>query len=242
MSRPHLTLVLDIELLPAPETLSCNVINDNLCTIISKDTFTLFLTFWAALQLVWVTMLCCVQLVQISRNQTTYENMRGSSITAGGASQAITSALVAGTPNPAAAGLTSAGHGPTPGVAPPAAGGGHGHGHGHGHHHARKGGFLGQWMGLLGLDTFFATAQGRSTRQKNPFSRGLVTNCRDFWLDSAPVFRTRKPGSGMLDGEVVDYYKMYEPPLRMSHGGGSSSRSGGGNYVSVAGDEPESAV
>ena len=56
------------------------------------------------------------------------------------------------------------------------------------------------------------------------------------------MFRTRKPGSGMLDGEVVDYYKMYEPPLRMSHGGGSTTRSGGGNYVSVAGDEPESAV
>lgn len=178
-------------------------------------------------------MLCCVQLVQISRNQTTYENMRGTISTAGGASQAITSALVAGTPNPAAAGLTGAGRGPTPGA--PSAGG---HGHGHGHHHARKGGFLGQWMGLLGLDTFFATAQGRSTRQKNPFSRGLVTNCRDFWLDSAPVFRTRKPGSGMLDGEIVDYYTMYEPPSRMSHGGNTRS----GNYVSVAGDEPESAV
>jgi palmitoyltransferase len=175
-------------------------------------------------------MLCCVQLVQISRNQTTYENMRGSFSTASGASQAITSALVAGTPNPAAAGLTSAGHGPTPG-APPAGG----HGHGHGHNHGRKGGFFGQWKALLGLDTFFATAKGRSTRQKNPFSRGLVTNCGDFWFDSAPVFRTRKPGSGMIDGQVVDYYNMYEPPLRMSHGGS-------GNYVSVAGDEPESAV
>ncbi|EED21786.1 palmitoyltransferase SidR [Talaromyces stipitatus ATCC 10500] len=218
-----------IELLPAPKKLSCNIINDNLCTIVSKDTFTLFLTFWAALQLVWVTMLCCVQLVQISRNQTTYENMRGSSMTAGGASQAITSALVAGTPNPAAAGLTRAGHGPTPGGAPA---GGHGH-----QHHQRKGGFIAQWMGLLGLDTFFATAQGRSTRQKNPFSRGIVTNCRDFWFDSAPIFRAREPGSGMLDGAVVDYYKMYEPPLRVASGGGRS-----GNYVSVAGDEPESAV
>lgn len=184
-------------------------------------------------------MLCCVQLVQISRNQTTYENMRGSAMTPGGASQAIASALVAGTPNPAAAGLTSAGHGPMPGSAPGGGGGGggHAHAHGHGHNHNRKGGFLGQWMALLGLDTFFATAQGRSTRQKNPFSRGIVTNCRDFWFDSAPVFRSRNPGSGMIDGQVVDYYKMYEPPLRMAHG---SSRSG--NYVSVAGDEPESAV
>lgn len=199
----------------------------------SKDTFTLFLTIWAALQLVWVTMLCCVQLVQISRNQTTWENMRGSSLhDAGSASQAITSALVAGTPSPAAAGLTGAGQGPTPGAAPG--------GHGHHHHPQRKGGFIGQWMGLLGLDTFFATAKGQKTRQKNPFSRGVVTNCRDFWFDPAPVFRQRQPGVGMLDGAVVNYYNMYEPPMRMR--GGSSRNGAGGTYVSVSGEDPESAV
>lgn len=182
------------------------------------------------MQLVWVTMLCCVQLVQISRHQTTYENLRGSSLDGHSASQAITSALVAGTPSPAAAGLTGAGHGPVA----TAGSGGHGH-----HHHQRKGGFLGQWMNLLGLDTFFATAQGRSTRQKNPYSRGVVTNCRDFWLDSAPIFRKREPGSGMIDGEVVSYYTMYEPPSRI-HGG---SRNGSaGAYMSVSNDDPEQAV
>lgn len=218
-----------LEMLPAPEILKCNVINDNLCTILSKDTFTLFLTFWAAIQLVWVTMLCCVQLVQISRHQTTYENLRGASFDGHSASQAITSALVAGTTSPAAAGLTGAGHGPAP-----AGPGAHQH-----HSHQRKNGLLGQWMTLLGLDTFFATAQGRSSRQKNPYSRGVVTNCRDFWLDPAPIFRKREPGSGVIDGEVVSYYTMYEPPLRI-HGG---SRGGGaGAYMSVSHDDPEQAV
>ncbi|QKX59009.1 uncharacterized protein TRUGW13939_06138 [Talaromyces rugulosus] len=211
-----------IELLPAPETLQCNIINDNLCSIISKDSFTLVLTIWAALQMIWVTMLCAVQMVQISRNQTTYENMRGHTVdNSHSASQAITTALVAGTPSPAAAGLTGAGHGPHPGARA-------------GHHHRGKG-FFGQWRNLLGLDSFFATAQGSSVRQRNPFSRGIVTNCRDFWLDSTPFFKKREPGSAMLDGAVVNYYSMYEPPRRL-HGGSSG---GGGGYMSVSGDDPE---
>ncbi|KAH8695922.1 palmitoyltransferase SidR [Talaromyces proteolyticus] len=212
-----------IELLPPPETLQCNVINDNLCSIVSKDSFTLILTVWATLQLIWVTMLGSVQMVQISRNQTTYENMRGHTMNdSHSASQAITSALVAGTTSTSAAGLTSAGHGPNPEIpsAPT-------------HNHRRRG-FLGQWQTLLGLDTFFATAQGRSTKKKNPFSRGFVTNCRDFWFDAAPFFKKREPGSGMLDGEAVNYYTMYEPPLRL-HGRSGSS----GAYMSVAGEDPE---
>lgn len=220
------TLPADIEILPAPETLQCNIINDNLCSIISKDSFALILTIWAALQMIWVTMLCSVQMVQISRNQTTYENMRGHTVDSShSASQAITTALVAGTPSPAAAGLTAAGHGP------------HAGGHA-GHHHPRSKGFFGQWRNLLGLDSFFATAQGTSARQRNPFSRGILTNCRDFWLDPAPFLKKREPGSAMLDGAVVNYYNMYEPPRRL-HGGSSS---GGGGYMSVSGDDPERGV
>lgn len=204
--------------------MQCNIINDDLCGIISKDTFTLVLTVWSALQLIWVTMLCAVQIIQISRNQTTYENMRGHGVDSSHpTSQAITSALVAGTTSPSAAGLTAAGQGPNP-VAPatPVP--------------RRSHGFFGQWKRLLGLDTFFATAQGRTRRQKNPFSRGIITNCRDFWLDPAPIFKRRESGSGMLDGEAVNYYRMYEPPLRMHTGGPGGS---GGAYSSVAGDDPE---
>ncbi|KAL1984855.1 hypothetical protein VTN96DRAFT_8610 [Rasamsonia emersonii] len=213
-----------IELLPDPAELQCNIINDVLCSIVSRDTFTLVLTIWTSLQLIWVTMLCAVQLVQISRNQTTYENMRGHSIEhAHPHSQAITSALAAGTTSLDAAGLTSAGHGPNPAATPAA-------------HPHRSHGCFEQWKKLLGLDTFFATAQGRSARQKNPFSRGIITNCRDFWCDPAPIFRKREPGSAMLDGEIVNYYRMYEPPLRMHSGENGTA------YMSLAGDDPERGV
>lgn len=214
----------DIELLPDPAEFQCNIINDVLCSIVSRDTFTLVLTIWTSLQLIWVTMLCAVQLVQISRNQTTYENMRGHSIEhARPHSQAITSALPAGTTSLDAAGLTSAGHGPNPAATPAA-------------HSRRSHGCFEQWKRLLGLDTFFATAQGRSSRQKNPFSRGIITNCRDFWCDPAPIFRKREPGSAMLDGEIVNYYRMYEPPLRMHSSGNGTA------YMSLAGDDPEQGV
>ncbi|KAL1967786.1 hypothetical protein VTN77DRAFT_2475 [Rasamsonia byssochlamydoides] len=217
-----------IELLPDPAEHQCNIINDVLCSIVLRDTFTLVLTIWASLQLIWVTMLCAVQLVQISRNQTTYENMRGHSIDhAHPTSQAITSALTSGTTSLDAAGLTSAGHGPNPAATPAAP-------------PRRSHGCFEQWKKLLGLDTFFATAQGRSARQKNPFSRGIITNCRDFWCDPAPIFKKREPGSAMLDGEIVNYYRMYEPPLRMHSGG---RRGGSGTaYMSLAGDDPEEQV
>lgn len=212
-----------------PADAQCRIVNSTVCDILSRDTFTLVLTFWAALQLIWVSMLCAVQLVQISRNQTTMENMRGHSIDqAHPATRAFTTALTAGTTSLAAAGLSADGHGPDPVVA----------GHNHAHH---KGGFFQQWKRLLGLDTFLATAQagfgegGRSTRRRNPFSRGIVTNCRDFWCDPAPIFGKREAGSAMLGGEVVNYYRMYETPLRMRGSGGT----GGSGYMSVANEDPE---
>ncbi|KAL3442146.1 hypothetical protein BJX65DRAFT_287428 [Aspergillus insuetus] len=208
--------------LPAPVESQCNVLNDQLCDFVLRDTFTLLLNLWIAIQLVWVTMLCVVQLVQVSRNQTTYENMRGHSIDRSfPSSQAFASAVTAGTTSMDAAGLSSSGQGPNPALAQVA-------------QRHRRGGCLSQWSSLLGFDTFFATARDglregpRATRPKNPFSRGLVTNCRDFWCDPAPYFGKRDPGSAMLGGEIVNYNRMYESPSRMHSGGG---------YRSVAGDE-----
>lgn len=54
------------------------------------------------------------------------------------------------------------------------------------------------------------------------------------------MFGKRTTGSGMLGGEVVSYYDMYETPMRMRMG---ASRSGdGGAYRSVAGEDPEQMV
>ncbi|KAL1976464.1 hypothetical protein VTN31DRAFT_2746 [Thermomyces dupontii] len=216
-------LVIDyIKILPTPEDTSCNFVNDSICGVVKKDTWTLVLVGWTSLQLIWVTMLCAVQSVQIARNQTTYENMRGhmSLDHPHGASRAITSALVSGTTSAEAAGLTASGQGPNPTV-PSAT-----------RHPRSRGGFFAAWKKLLGLDTFVATAT-RPRRGKNPFSRGAVTNCRDFWCDPSPVLKKREDGKALLDGEVVDYYHMYETPLRMR------ATPGGAGYTSVASEDPE---
>jgi hypothetical protein len=185
---------------------------------------------WAALQLTWVTMLLFVQLIQISRAMTTWENMRGSHHSQGSrASEAITSALTTGTTSMGGAQVGDAGLGPDPAL-PPSNGSGH-------HHHHRQGCFA-TWKKILGVDTFVETAihgyEGSRTRARqprNPFSRGAIGNCKDFWCDPAPVFGSRENGAAMLGGEVVNYTKMYETPLRMS------TRQRLGEYESVAADD-----
>ena len=68
----------DLEIRDAPKDFpQCAVISPDLCKILNKDPFTIVLSIWAAFQLSWVTMLLCVQLLQIARNLTTYESMRG---------------------------------------------------------------------------------------------------------------------------------------------------------------------
>ena len=152
-------------------------------------------------------MLMTVQLVQVARSVTTYESMRGHMHGSSQAAQAITSALTAGTTSMDAAQLNSAGMGPNPAAAG-------------GHHRPQNQGCFGTWKKLLGLDTFVATATGgleggNRRRRGNPFSRGIITNCKDFWCDPAPLFGKRENGVAMLDGDVVDYTRMYETPPRM---------------------------
>lgn len=140
--------------------------------------------------------------------------------------------MAAGTTSLDAAGFSASGQGPNPALARP-------------HPPQRRHGCLQQWSSLLGIDTFFATARDglrerpQAARPRNPFSRGVVTNCRDFWCDPAPLFGRRQSGAAMLGGEVVNYHDMYETPRRMHAG----SRAGeGGAYRSVAGEDPERMV
>ena len=171
-------------------------------------------------------------MVQVARAQTTYESMRGHMHHGTQASQAITSALTTGSTSMEGAQLSNAGMGPNPAVPPS------------GRHHQPKEGCFSQWKRLLGLDTFIATAIGGSAgldhgsrrRRGNPYSRGILTNCRDFWCDPAPYFGKRESGSAMLDGEVVNYTRMYEMPMRRKVRG--PRRDGdGGAYHSVGSEE-----
>ncbi|KAI9815535.1 MAG: palmitoyltransferase akr1 [Pycnora praestabilis] len=224
-----------LENLPTPIDRQCNVLSEELCTVFLKDSYTTILTIWGTLQLTWVTMLLVVQLVQISRAQTTYENMRHSHDQGGKAAEAITSALTSGTTSLAGAQLTSSGMGPDPAISSE-----HHHGHAHGE------GWFSRWKKLLGLDTFVTTAlhgyEGSKNRsyqrgsRGNPFSRGVMTNCRDFWCDPQPIFGKRETGVSMLDGEVINYARMYETPPRMKV---RRTRQGNGDstYHSVGADE-----
>lgn len=167
-------------------------------------------------------MLLMVQLLQIAWAQTTWESMRGRTDRGSRAAEAITSALVAGTPRVSGAALNgSMGSNPEQEPTPRRTQG-------------RSGGWFSKCIKLLGVDTFVATAQsGVGFRRKgNPFSRGAITNCKDFWCDSAPYFRRREAGTAMLDRQVVNYMRMYETPPRMkarrSPNGGD-----GGMYLSV---------
>lgn len=196
-----------LEALPPPADASCNVLPDQVCQYILRDSYTAVIGIWTALQLIWVSMLLVVQCVQIVRGQTTYESMRGNLHSGSQAAEAITSALTAGTTSMEGAQLTDASMGPNPAV--PA---------NQGHSHPHKEGYFAQWKKLLGLDTFLSTAFSGNTpkQRRNPFSKGMITNCKDFWCDPAPVFGTRETGAAMLDGAVVNYTRMYEAPLSMT--------------------------
>ena len=203
---------LDLGSLPSPSSAECNILSESICNVILRDNSTVILSFWSALQLTWVSMLVFVQCIQVARAITTYESMRGIPDRSSNTSAAFTAMVSSGSTTMEGAQL-----------APNNADQGH-HAHAHpGHSH--QGGCFAQWKKLLGLDTFMATAQGEmdrgaSHRRSNPYSRGIVTNCRDFWCDPAPLFKVRETGAAMLDGEIINYNRMYEVPPRMKRGPG----------------------
>ncbi len=219
--------MIDLENLPAPSQAECNIVSDAICQIVLRDTFTVALTIWAVLQLVWVTMLLIVQLLQIARAETTLESMRGHMKNGPRAAEAITTALVAGTTSMSGAQFTQGDMGTDLALS-----------HAVRRAQVRREGCFSQWIKLLGLDTFVATAQSGVgyRRRGNPFSRGVVTNCKDFWCDSTPCFGRRENGAAMLDGQIVNYARMYEAPPRMK-ARRSPHGSEGGIYHSVGSED-----
>jgi palmitoyltransferase ZDHHC13/17 len=186
------------------------VLSASLCSVVNTDPYTLVVACWATLQLTWVTMLIFTQLVQVSRAMTTYENMYG--VQGVSATTAFTST---GTPlDPNHPSLST-------GADPHA-----------GHNHKHKGGMLKQWSRLLGVDPFIETvagrgaATGKSKKKKNPYSRGCMGNCKDFWCDPSPIFGPKQNGTAVFGGDKVDYTMMYESPTLMSLTGGRRARDG----------------
>ena len=200
--------------LPAPkDPSSCNILSSDLCTFVLRDTWTVALTLWTLLQLVWITMLLVVQSIQIAKNMTTFENMkRHSHDSPHHPALPMHRHQISAQPTAStAAASTSATAMRKPDTC------------------------LKKWTRTIGLDVFLATASDarkgklQQNTRSNPFSRGVIGNCKDFWCDPAPIFGKRHNGDGYLGGEVVDYTRMYETPLRMRSVGGM-------RYEGVAGD------
>ena len=200
-------VIFHIEAMPSPTITTCKVVSQAFCDVILRDPWTINLTIWTTLQLVWVSMLIVVQLVQISRNQTTFENMKRHSFDHTGHSHHRSHE---------AHGVVAGGHAAASLNDTAAAGSRLGP------KQRRPDGCLTRWKKLLGLDAFMATAQdglaeastGRRRDRSNPFSRGIIRNCRDFWCDPAPIFGKRNTGEAMLGGEIVNYARMYDRPLQ----------------------------
>lgn len=212
----------DFDIKAAKASESCHVLAASICKLINADAYTIFLAVWITLQLTWVSMLIITQLVQVSRALTTYENMTGVRAGSGG----LTAFTSTGTPlDPNHPSLSVP-------VAPDANAG-----------HKQNVGTLKRWSRLLGVDPFIETIAGRSSatakskrKKKNPYSRGCIVNCKDFWCDPSPVFGQRENGSAVLGGDKVDYTDMYETPTLMRITG-MRSRGGGGGYEAVGTEE-----
>ncbi|QIX00945.1 hypothetical protein AMS68_006462 [Peltaster fructicola] len=192
-----------IEIRPEPKELNCALLGPELCTLWSKDALTNVTTVWAALQLIWTVMLLAAHFVQIARALTTYESMR-----ANRDAGPLLTAVATGTTSMEEANVAPEGSKP----------------HRHKHAHKKTTGCLGSWAKLFGLDTFFTIAfngyhgakskdghDQRARRPPNPFYRGVLRNCEDFWLDG-PFFGSRPSGSALVGGEKVNYTSLYDIP------------------------------
>ena len=188
-----------------------------LCDLLNKDAFTLVMIVWTACQLTWITILIFAQLLLISRGTTTLEDSAGKHPSDSDA--VVTSAIMAGTTSPEAAGLTGAGGAESQQTSRP-----------------EQSGSFQKIKRLLGLDSTMAVLsesirtamhgsrapEFQARQRRNPFTRGFLTNLRDFFFDPAPVFGERQNGEALLGGEKVDYTAMYELPSHRREGGYAS--------------------
>ena len=199
-----LTLGIDLEGLPDVHPASCIVLPVWPCGIFSKDPLIVLLSLWVAVQVTWVTMLVVVQLVQIGRGITTNEAMRGHL----GREPAATEVVpVSGMVAAAAAEQVDAEVSEQRPRNP---------------QRPQETTFCTQWKKLFGIDAFLVTARSglnRSSDQRRdkPFSRGTLRNCADFWCDPAPLLGRRENATAMLDGVIIDYSTLFEPPMTATY-------------------------
>ena len=189
----------------------CWLLSEDLCLGFTHRHFVFNLTIWCWMQGIWIVFLCVVQTFQICKGLTTWEF---SSLDKKMSSSAYNHSTVPGDF-----------HGPNgmP-LAQPMS---------HDHHHNNG---LATCFKLLGLDQFCKTLKvGLMLLLKNtthndtyssiesfdiPTDYGWKQNWLDFWfigdIEWRNIFYLPIDGENNLNGQVVDYYKLYEYPPKLS--------------------------
>lgn len=176
--------------------IECAFLNDELCFAYRNDHFHFNFLIWCMFQLLWLSFLCIVQTFQIFKGVTTYE-------------------------------FSKLGHS----TQDPRIKNGHGHRHGNG---------FKTILAMLGIDQLIHTIKVAAVTVVSkvaPGSRfaathtydalenihipsdfGLVQNITDFWVlgdvKLRNIFFLPIEGENNLNGQLVDYYKLYQWPVK----------------------------
>lgn len=191
------------------ESLLCFILSEDLCVGTKLAHFHANLLMFCIFQLVWISFLALVQTFQICKGLTTWEFSSLDARFNKGFNHST---------------LPRDFDGSMPASAPA---------QGSDHHHRTSG--LGTCGKLLGLDQFALTIKltYQSIFNKNadtgtysslnnyeiPTDYGVVQNWKDFWFLGEPEWRNLLylpiEGENNLNGQVVDYYKLYELPPKV---------------------------
>lgn len=189
------------------ESNQCSILSDDLCLGFKEHHFHFNLMFWCLFQFIWIASLCLGQIFQISKGLTTWEFRLLNS-------QMEKSATFNHSTVPPDYGVaTAAVVNP---IAPTR------------HRHKLP---LTTCIQLVGLDQFYMTVKvtllslvNRTTHEaynplekvEVPFDHGIRQNWLDFWflgeIKPRNLFFLPIEGENNLNGEVVDYYRLYEVP------------------------------
>ncbi|KAI5950992.1 AKR1 [Candida jiufengensis] len=184
------------------ESLVCKVVGDDLCFGFNNHQFHFNLIMWCLLQYIWILILCVVQTFQIFKGLTTWEfsslNTQISNHRHFNHSTVPNEVAISETPTP------------------------------------KKPTELQTCLNLLGIDQFVLTVKMSIAAlfKKNndsvidplhidiPTDYGLKQNWLDFWIIGEQnwrnIFYLPIEGENNLNGQVVDYYKLYEYPSKSS--------------------------
>lgn len=188
----------------------CRFFNDEMCLGYQMHPFIFNVMIWCWLQATWLGFLCIVQTFQIFKGITTWEF---SSLDKKMSSPSYNHSTVPGDFEGSGAPATAQNQS-------------------HGHHHKNG---MGTCFKLLGLDQFIMTvkvALGSLLKSQSsvthttlnnldiPSDYGWKRNWLDFWFLGEPSWRNLFylpiDGENNLNGQVVDYYKLFEWPAKHS--------------------------